>query len=133
MTAWLWIALGGALGALARYGLTRAAAGVLGATFPWGTLMANLLGSFVLGVVGARSEVAAVSPELRLAIGTGILAAFTTFSSMQWEALELVRHGQWKEAVLYLTGSLLLGFLSIWLGFQAGHTVLTRGHVGPDR
>ena len=127
---WLWIAAGGAIGAVARYGCTIVLATQWGSAFPWGTLTVNLVGSFLLGLIGARAELAAPAPLLRLALGTGLIGAFTTFSTMQWELLLLLREQQWRTAAIYLIVSLTLGLLMVWLGHAAGSAAWLRSVRG---
>ena len=120
MPVWIGIALGGACGALARYGLNLWIQTRLGptawATFPLGTLTINVLGCFLLGVTLTLSARGLISPEWRLAFGTGFVGAFTTFSTFAWESDLLLRGGEGLRAALYLSGNLLLGQLAVLLG-----------------
>ena len=111
------LALAGAFGTLARYGLGLLIAGWLrGSSFPLGTLVINVLGSFVLSYVTMLALNGRVSPDLRLAIGTGFCGAFTTFSTFELEAHGLISRGANLEAGLYVLGNLLLGFMAVLLG-----------------
>lgn len=113
------LALAGATGTLARYGLGLLIAGWmrgLGSSFPLGTLLINVLGSFVLSCVTTLALNGRVSPDLRLAIGTGFCGAFTTFSTFELEAHGLISRGANLEAGLYLLGNLVLGFAAVLLG-----------------
>lgn len=113
----LLVALGGALGSVARYGVGVAAARVLGLGFPFGTLTVNIIGSLLMGVLAAR-----VGPEqenLRLAFGVGILGGFTTFSAFSLETVRLMQH-QPGAAALYVSASLVLGLGACWLGLTLG-------------
>ena len=108
MRAALLIALGGALGTLARYfvglGLTR----VLPGKIPWGTLVVNVLGSAVIGaVMAAFAAREALDSELRLALTVGFLGGFTTYSAFAFEVVTLVRDGQMTTVAVYL--ALLFG------------------------
>jgi CrcB protein len=117
--------LAGALGVLARYGLS---VGIqewvgnwggrtfLGASFPLGTLVINVCGSLLLSFLTALVLAGAVKPEWRLILGTGFLGAFTTFSTFELESEHLLAWGQWKAAGVYVAGNLLLGFGAILLG-----------------
>ncbi len=120
MPVWIGIAFGGALGALARYFLNLFIQGRLGAgswaTFPLGTLVINVLGSFLLGLTIALSARGLVSPELRLAFGTGFVGAFTTFSTFEWESELLLRGGDGLRAALYIFGNLLAGYAAVLFG-----------------
>ena len=98
------IAAGGALGAVARYGLSPWVQSITSATFPWGTLCVNTVGSLLIGVFLGISELTPVSPAIRLLFAIGFLGAFTTFSTYSMETLNLFRD---KEA--------MLGFMNIGL------------------
>lgn len=109
------IAAGGALGALARYGLAgwvQARAGL----FPWGTLAVNVLGSFLLGFAIRYMESVAVPPEWRQAIAIGLLGAFTTFSTFSYEAVALAHDGDWGGAAAYVAGSIVLAIAALLAG-----------------
>jgi CrcB protein len=117
MTQILWVALGGALGSLARYGVSVAAARWLGAGFPWGTLTVNVLGGLAIGVLAAR-----VGPEqttLRLALGVGVLGGFTTFSAFSLETVRLLQQ-QTGAGLMYVAASIVLSIAAcsagLWLG-----------------
>ncbi len=101
----LLIATGGALGALARYGLGGLAQGDR-TGFPYGTLLVNLLGCLIIGFLGYWTEVGIARPELRLALGIGFLGAFTTFSTFSLETLNLYLKHSPLTALLYVTLSL---------------------------
>ena len=113
------VMLGGALGSYARFALGKWIGGQVWAEgFPFGTLIVNVTGSFLLGVAGAiildRME-----PEYQgwfLLIGTGFCGGYTTFSSFEWETLRLVRDGSFLLALGYVGASVVAGFLGIFLG-----------------
>lgn len=117
----LWICLGGALGTGCRYLLSGWLQRRLGATFPWGTLAVNLLGSFLLGLI---LEVALTtetfSLELRLALTTGVMGGFTTYSTFNYETLQLFREGSYALGLANLAatvvGCLVAGLLGWWAG-----------------
>lgn len=123
----LWIGLGGAAGSLARYALSIWLAGRAGTSFPWGTWAVNLTGSFALGAFLAWSQGSVTLPGLRLAVATGFLGAYTTFSTMQWEAFALLRAHQWRDAAAYLVGSVVLGLLLLAAGYASSQALLARG------
>lgn len=105
------IALGGAVGTAARYGVGVAMLRVLGAALPFGTLLANLVGSFLLGVVMELSgERELLGVPLKLVVGTGVMGGFTTYSSFNLETLRLAEQGAYGRAGLYL-GVTLVGCL----------------------
>ena len=116
---YLWVGLGGALGTLARYGLSGLVAVQFGETFPWGTLAVNVLGSFVIGfaaVLTAPDGRLFVGPTARQFVMTGICGGFTTFSSFSLNTLNLIRDGEWGYAGLNMVGSVVLCMISVWLG-----------------
>jgi CrcB protein len=109
------IALGGAVGALARYGI----AGLVQSRadfFPWGTLAVNVLGSFLLGFAFRYMEAVAIPAEWRQAATVGLLGAFTTFSTFSFETVALAQDGDWRRAVTYLLSSILLGLAAVVAG-----------------
>lgn len=117
------IALGGALGALLRYGVTilvhgRLASGRLfGASFPWGTVAVNLSGCLAIGVVaGLFQRRLFESPQLGAFLLIGVLGSYTTFSTFAFETLGLFRQGSPGLALLNGLGSPMLGLLGVWLG-----------------
>ena len=122
---YLWIALGGALGSVGRYWLGDVVAAKFGETFPAGTLVINVLGSFVIGVVGALA-----APEGRMSsdarafatqfVMIGICGGFTTFSSFSWQTLNLLRDRQWLYAGGNVILSVVLCLVAVWLGYLVG-------------
>lgn len=119
----LYVAAGGALGALARYGLSGWIQDVSGGLFPWGTLVVNVLGCFLLGFALAWLERVALAAELRSFLGIGLLGAFTTFSTFSYEAVALLRDRDWLRAGGYLSGSLLLGLAAAAAGLALATTL----------
>ncbi len=124
MTKLACIALGGAVGAVLRYALGGPAHAWLGAGFPWGTLAVNLLGSFAIGLATALFEASAPSPEVRLAVLTGGLGAFTTFSTFSLESLRLIQDRQLSLAAVNVVGSCLAGLALVYLGLAAGRAIV---------
>lgn len=119
---YLWIALGGALGSMARYGCAGFAARHFGATFPWGTLFVNVAGSLTIGFIAtliSSDGRLLVSPDTRAFILVGMLGGFTTFSSFSLETLNLARDGEWLWATANAVGSLLLCLTAVWVGHVA--------------
>ena len=122
MTTYLWIALGGALGSMARYASTNLVAGWLGGHFPWGTLAINVLGSFLIGIFGATTGPGGrlfVSNDLRLFVMVGICGGYTTFSSFSLQTLDLIHDGAIGRAGLNVVGSVSLCLAAVWLGYLA--------------
>ncbi len=113
----LLVALGGALGSLARYGVGVAAARWLGLAFPWGTLAVNVAGGFAMGVLAAR-----IGPDqenLRLLLGVGVLGGFTTFSAFSLETVRLMEQAP-AQGALYVAASLVLSVGACWAGLVLG-------------
>jgi fluoride exporter len=115
MTHLLYIAVFGALGSVARYGLGLWVRG-LGVGFPYGTLLVNVIGCLVLGFVATLALENRVSEEVRLAIAVGFCGAFTTFSSFELEVMNALLEGRGWLAALYVVSSVLLGFLAVLAG-----------------
>jgi fluoride exporter len=120
LVPYLAIALGGILGANARYLVSLLVAERLGTGFPYGTMLINVTGSLVIGffltLVTERLE---VSPLWRLFFATGFLGAYTTFSSYTFETATLLREGAYGAALLYLFGSVAGGMVGVLAGIAA--------------
>ena len=106
------VALGGALGAVARFLVATGFARRLGTGWPWGTLFINLTGCFLIAVFSARIE----SPGLRYLLPVGFVGAYTTFSTFEYETMRLFQLGQPAGAIAYVLGSNVLGFCAVLLG-----------------
>jgi len=114
---YLWIGLGGFLGANGRYLVTLWAANRWGTGFPYGTLMANVVGCFLIGFfLTLATEWLAIPTEIRLFVAVGFLGGFTTFSSFGFETIQLVEQSQWWVAVLNLATDVMLGLTGVILG-----------------
>jgi CrcB protein len=114
---YVWVGLGGFLGANARYALGMWVVGRLGSGFPFQTLIINVSGSFAIGVLLVLlTERLVVDPAWRLLLVVGFLGGYTTFSSYTFEALALVEAGEWLAALGYVVGSNGLGLLATALG-----------------
>ena len=119
---YLWVALGGALGSVVRYACSIGAARWLGATFPWGTLLVNVAGSFTIGLLAALLTAdgrPALGSDARAFLMIGVLGGFTTFSSFSLETLTLARAGALGAAGANVALSLVLCLGGVWLGFVA--------------
>ena len=119
----LWIFLGGGLGSLARWGASGLIAHTIGETFPWGTLLVNISGSFVIGLFAAVTGPEGrwlVSAPFRQFFMLGICGGYTTFSSFSLQTLNLAQDGQWLKAGLNCLLSLVLCLLGVWLGYLLG-------------
>ncbi|MGZ6139559.1 MAG: fluoride efflux transporter CrcB [Myxococcaceae bacterium] len=119
------VALGGALGSVARYGVGALAAQFLGPAFPWGTLLVNLTGSFFIALVMHLALTGTViSLEIRIFLTTGILGGFTTYSSFNYETLALLNQRAYWLAGLNLAGTVLGCLVAGVLGLAAGRAVV---------
>ncbi|MBZ5526632.1 MAG: fluoride efflux transporter CrcB [Acidobacteriia bacterium] len=109
------IALFGALGTVARYGLQGLVQHRSGGTFPYGTLAVNLSGCFFLGLLGQLTlNRIIVAPEWRAAMAIGFFGGYTTFSSFGWETAKMMEDGEWLRAAAYVGASVVAGlFLSV--------------------
>ena len=123
MGAYLAVAVGGAIGSVARFWMTGAMATLTGPRFPWGTLAINILGSFVIGLVAGFTLTPArmgMHPDLRIFFMTGICGGFTTFSAFSLQTLELIQTGDLVPAFGYILGSVALCLLAVWSGWLLG-------------
>jgi CrcB protein len=122
MKDWLasagWIALGGAIGSVARWSLSSAMHRTLGTAFPWGTFTVNAIGSLVIGVLSALFLRDALQAPARAFWIVGVLGGFTTFSAFSIETLELLRSGRVSAALFYAVGSMLLGVTLAFAGLR---------------
>jgi CrcB protein len=117
---YLWVAIGSALGGVARYAISTATANVGGGLFPWGTFGINILGSFLIGLffeLTAANGAFPASATTRLFLMTGICGGFTTFSSFSLQALQLLKGGDYVPGLLYMAGSVLLCLMATAFGF----------------
>lgn len=113
--------IGGGIGAVARYGLQGVVYRITGSGFPYGTLVVNILGCFVIGVLmTAFQERFAVNPSLRMFLTIGILGGFTTFSTFSYETMALVREGSYWFGLLNAGGSLVTCLAATWAGSVMG-------------
>lgn len=122
MMASLWIALGSALGGIARYLLSTAVAERFGESFPWGTLAVNILGSLLIGLLAGLTDPSSrmlVPPAMRQFLIIGLMGGFTTFSSFSLQTLNLLRDGELLLAVANVLGSVLLCLVAAALGLMA--------------
>lgn len=114
----LWVAFGGATGAVLRNLISLFMAQLFGSVFPFGTLAVNVLGSFLMGVIFALGQLSHVSPEIKALIGVGFLGALTTFSTFSNETLLLIQGGEWLKAFLNVVLNLGICLLMVFLGQQ---------------
>jgi fluoride exporter len=122
MLAYLWIAIGSALGGMARYWCSGFAAARFGETFPWGTIAVNVIGSFIIGFFATIS-----GPDGRLLVPSlarqfvmlGFCGGYTTFSSFSLQTLNLVRDGEWLQAAGNIALSVVLCLVAVTIGHYA--------------
>jgi CrcB protein len=121
VTEFLCICLGGAVGTGARHLLSGWVLRLCGPAFPFGTLAVNVLGSFLLGLcMYAGVEVSALSPTTRLALTTGVMGGFTTFSAFSFETMRYVQQGAFLLASLNVVASVLCCLAACFLGWATG-------------
>jgi CrcB protein len=123
LLTWLAVASGGAIGSLARFWMTGAMTALTGPRFPYGTLLINILGSFVIGVVAGLTLTPArmgMHPDARIFLMVGICGGFTTFSAFSLQTLELIQTGDVIPAAFYVAGSVVLCVLFVWFGWWLG-------------
>ena len=119
MVAYLYVAIGGALGAMLRYALSNVVASKAPELLGLGTLIVNFLGSFFIGVLYVLIfEKLYLNAQFHTALMVGLLGAFTTFSSFSLETLRYIESGQWNVAGLYILGSVLTCVLACWMGVE---------------
>jgi CrcB protein len=119
MASYFWIAVGSALGGVARYFCSGVAARLIGETFPWGTLIVNVVGSFIIGFFATLT-----GPDGRIFVGStprqfvmvGICGGFTTFSSFSLQTLNLMNDGEWLKVGANIGGSVVLCLFAVWAG-----------------
>ena len=123
MGAYLAVAVGGAMGSVARFWLAGVMTTLTGPRFPWGTLLINVLGSFVIGLVAAATltpERIAMHPTMRVFLMTGVCGGFTTFSAFSLQTLELMQGGELVPAFGYAVGSVVLCVVATYCGWLLG-------------
>jgi CrcB protein len=118
---YIMVALGGAIGAIARFGLGAYVGNRWGTRFPYGTFIINISGSFLVGLIlTLLTERSHWSPNWRYLIPVGFIGAYTTFSTFEYETLRSLQDGQATVALLNVVLSVVLGFVAVWLGVIAG-------------
>jgi fluoride exporter len=119
---YLWIAIGSALGGMARYGCSSLIGNWFGQTFPWGTLLVNISGSFVIGFFATLTGPDGrwlVAPDVRQFVMVGLCGGYTTFSAFSLQTLNLVQDGEIARAGVNVGASVVLCLISVWLGYAA--------------
>jgi fluoride exporter len=117
---YLMVVVGGAAGSLMRYVLGTAIMSRTGGRFPFGTVVINITGSFLIGLLMTLlTERLSPHPNWRLLLVVGFLGGYTTFSSFEWETFGLMRDGARWLGLLNVIGSVVIGYLAVWLGVAA--------------
>ena len=117
MQKYLLIAVGGALGSIARYWVGSTVASRLGTRFPYGTFVTNLTACLIIGFsLTFLARRTALNPAWRFLVPIGFIGAYSTFSTYEWETLSTIRTGAFLMAALYAVSSLVLGLIAVWGG-----------------
>src|ERR1700692_3891662 len=128
MESYFWVAVGGAVGTTVRYWLSGVVARLIGETFPWGTLIINVTGSFIIGFFAALT-----GPDGRVFVGStarqfvmiGICGGYTTFSSFSLQTLNLMNEGERFRAGGNIGLSVILCLIAVWAGSMLASTITT--------
>jgi fluoride exporter len=117
------VGIGGCLGSILRFWLGSYIGGRMGTRFPYGTLVINVTGSFLIGLVFALLARTHWSPNWRYLIPIGFIGGYTTFSSFEYETLRTIQDGQIGLGLLYVAVSVSVGFAAVWGGVIAGRAI----------
>lgn len=121
---WLAVAFGGSVGTISRYGVSLWAANRFGSTFPYGTLIVNIAGCFIIGLfMTLATERIIVSPYWRLAVSVGFLGGLTTFSSFSHETWKLLLNGEVLHAFANVILNVVVGLTATWLGISLAKAI----------
>lgn len=124
MNKYWMVGLGGFFGSIARFWVGAYVTTRMGAKFPYGTFLINISGSFLIGlIVTLLAQRNDWNPNLLYLIPIGFIGAYTTFSTLELEAFHTVRGGDVLLALLYVTSSVIVGFLAVWLGILSGRAL----------
>lgn len=124
MKVLIFIAMGGAIGAVLRYGASLGVYSFMGRGFPYGTLFVNVTGSLLMGLLGVLMlERFNIGPEWRAAVLVGVLGSFTTFSTFSIETLNLLEQGDVMRAVTNILLSVLVCLVAVWFGVLIGRQI----------
>ena len=127
----LYVALGSAIGGVSRYLLGGLVQRMLDTTFPAGTLLVNVTGSFLLGaIIRYALETPSLTPEVRAFLTIGVCGGYTTFSTFSYETMALLEDGEWARAGVYITASVILSLIATFTGFALARQVIVwREHL----
>ena len=117
------IGIGGALGAMLRYGFVVGGARLMGPGYPWGVFAANVVGSFVMGLAAALLLEKVDEPRIAAFLMPGLLGGFTTFSAFSLDAVRMFEDGRAGEAALYVLGSVTIAIAALALGLFIGRAL----------
>jgi CrcB protein len=120
----MWIGVGGFVGSVSRYGIALWSARVFGSNFPYGTLIINIGGSLLMGVmmcIGVKTTI--LGPTAKLALTTGLLGGFTTYSAFSYETLVLLQQRSWTLATLNIVATVAVCLIAVALGWAFGSVV----------
>jgi CrcB protein len=121
LSRYLLIAIGGALGAMARYQLTVMILSRIFAGFPWATFAVNVSGCVAMGVASALlTEPFALHPNWRYLVPIGFIGAYTTFSAFEADTFVAITSGAWATGASYVVGSVVAGYAALWIGLWLG-------------
>lgn len=124
MQKYLYIAIGGSLGAIARYWVGSAVTGRLGTKFPYGTFVINITACIIIGFsLELLGKHAGLNPAWRYLIPTGFVGAYSTFSTFEWETFTSLQTGGFAVAGSYVVSSLVIGLIGIWCGVLIARVV----------
>ena len=124
---YLWIGIGAAAGANGRYLLGQFVANRLGTDFPYGTLIVNLSGAFIIGVVQhlGTEPILVIPDNTRLFLTTGMMGGLTTYSTFSYETVRLMESGLWTEAWINITVTTVICLILCFLGMSVGRTIVS--------
>ncbi|MEO7041716.1 MAG: fluoride efflux transporter CrcB [Gemmatimonadaceae bacterium] len=126
MLIWLYVAVGSALGGVSRYVVGAAIQQRVGFAFPMGTLLINIVGSFLIGfILRLALGGTQMSPETRIFLTTGFCGGFTTFSTFSYETAALIEVGQYRRAATYVILSVVVSVIATFAGFALAQSALT--------
>jgi CrcB protein len=124
LTRYVMIAIGGSLGAIARYEVATMIQAHIPAGFPWGTFVVNVSGCLVMGLVTTLlTERLGANPAWRFLVPIGFIGAYTTFSTFELEAFRANTEGAWLIGGAYIVGSVVAGYLALWAGVVAARVL----------
>lgn len=125
LQAYLWVALGGGLGAMGRHGLGHVTLKTFGPGFPVGTMSVNILGGFLMGLLAGWLTTKSDPEGVRLFLGVGVLGGFTTFSAFSLDAFRMIEEQRYGAFAAYTGGSVILSILALALGLMLARQVVS--------